>query len=233
MKLTWLGHASFRLEIGGQVLLIDPWLNGNPVFPDDRRGEAIEGATHILLTHGHGDHASEAPALAEELGVPVVGIFDLMQWWAQEHGIQTIGFNKGGTVDLGGVAVTMVNAVHSSSVAGKDGAGGPVYAGSEAGYMISAEGHTIYLSGDTDIMADMAWMGELHAPDIGILCAGGHFTMDMARAAWAARRYFDFRTVIPCHYKTFDLLEQSAQKLVDALPGVDVRSPDVMETIDI
>ena len=110
---------------------------------------------------------------------------------------------------------------------------GPVYAGAGAGYMIAAEGHTIYLSGDTDIMADMDWMGDLHRPDIGILCAGGHFTMDMKRAAYAAKRYFDFRTVIPCHYGTFPLLEQSADALVDGLPGVDVRTPKVLETIEI
>lgn len=232
MRITWLGHASFRIEIGGSVLLADPWLEGNPSFPDDRRAEAIDGATHILLTHGHGDHASEVPTLAAELGIPVVGIFDLMEWWEHEHGIETVGFNKGGTVDLGGVAVTMVNAVHSSSVGVGPQAPGPVYAGSEAGYMIAGEGHTIYLSGDTDIMADMGWMGELHGPDIGILCAGGHFTMDMARAAWAAKRYFDFKTVIPCHYGTFPFLAQSAQAMVEALPGVDVRTPGVMESVE-
>ena len=99
--------------------------------------------------------------------------------------------------------------------------------------MIAGEGHTIYVSGDTDIMADMAWMGEYHAPDIGILCAGGHFTMDMARAAFAARKYFKFKTVIPCHYKTFPLLEQSADALVKGLPGVDVKTPDVLETIEL
>ena len=101
----------------------------------------------------------------------------------------------------------------------------------EAGLMIAGEGRTIYVSGDTDIMADMDWMGEFHKPDIGILCAGGHFTMDMERAAWAARRYFDFTTVIPCHYKTFPLLAQDAQPLRDGLPGVEVRTPEVMETI--
>ena len=233
MKITWLGHASFRIEIGGKVLLVDPWLDGNPAFPDDRRGEAIGGASHILLTHGHADHASEVPGLAAELGVPVLGIFDLMQWWEQEHGIQTIGVNKGGTVDLGGVAVTMVNAVHSSSVTSGHQASGPVYAGAEAGYMIAGEEHVIYVSGDTDITADMAWMGELHAPDIGILCAGGHFTMDMKRAAWAAKRFFDFKTVIPCHYRTFDALEQSADALVAGLPGVDVRTPEVMEAVEL
>lgn len=230
MKLTWLGHSGFRLEIEEAVILIDPWLSGNPVFPEARRTEAIQSATHILLTHGHGDHSADALAIARELGIPIVGIYDLVNFWQTDQDIAGIGFNKGGTVDLGGAKVTMVNACHSSSL---DGAEGPVYAGHESGYMIAGEGRVIYLSGDTDIMADMGWMAELHAPDIGILSAGGHFTMDMARAAWAAKRFFNFKTVIPCHYKTFPLLEQNADALVAALPGVDVLTPDPMETVTL
>jgi L-ascorbate metabolism protein UlaG (beta-lactamase superfamily) len=99
--------------------------------------------------------------------------------------------------------------------------------------MIAADGHVLYVSGDTDIMADMEWMGEYHRPDAGILSAGGFYTMDMARAAWAAKRYFDFRTVIPCHYRTFPALEQSAKVLADGLPGVRVIEPQVLEPITL
>ncbi|MDJ1007820.1 MAG: metal-dependent hydrolase [Paracoccaceae bacterium] len=230
MKITWLGHAGFRLEIEKAVILLDPWMTGNPMFPEDRRAEAIEGATHILLTHGHGDHSADAVTLARDLDIPVVGIFDLTSRFEQVENIAVTGFSKGGTVDLGGAAVTMVNASHSSTLPGAD---GPIAAGSEAGYMIAGEGHVIYFSGDTDIMADMDWMGDYHKPDIGILAAGGHFTMDMARAAYAAKRYFDFKTVIPCHYRTFPLLEQSAEALKAGLPGVDVVEPEVLVPIEI
>ena len=99
--------------------------------------------------------------------------------------------------------------------------------------MISGEGKTVYFSGDTDVMADMAIFQALHEPDIGILCAGGHFTMDMRRAAYAAKTFFDFDVVIPCHYKTFPLLEQSAEVLVEALPDVRVIEPVVMESIEL
>ena len=99
--------------------------------------------------------------------------------------------------------------------------------------MISGDGHTLYVSGDTDIMSDTEWMGDYHKPDIGILCAGGHFTMDMARAAYAAKRYFDFKTVIPCHYRTFPILEQSAKDLADGLPGVTVIEPEVLQEIEV
>lgn len=230
MKITWLGHGGFRIEIADQILLVDPWFTGNPVFPEDARAGAIAGATHILLTHGHGDHATDVAAISQETGAPIVGIYDLMSHWAEVQDRQTIGFNKGGTVSLGEVDVTMVNAVHSSSIATDH---GPMYAGAEAGFMIAGEGHTIYLSGDTDVMADMAVLADLHAPDIGILACGGHFTMDMERAAYAAKKFFDFKIVIPCHYKTFPLLAQSADPLVAALPGVDVRTPEVMETLEI
>lgn len=227
MKITWQGHSSFRIEIAGQILLVDPWLAGNPMLPADQHDAAIAGATHILLTHGHGDHASSALAIGKSTGIPILCIHELANIWGDK--VKTVGFGKGGTVSLGDVAVTMVNACHSSSV--DIGGGRAVYAGSEAGFMIAGEGHTIYVSGDTDIMADMDWMGDYHKPDIGILCGGGHYTMDMDRAAYAAKRYFNFKTVIPCHYKTFPLLAQSAQPLVDALPGVDVKTPEVMETL--
>lgn len=230
MQIIWLGHSGFRIEVEGAVLLIDPWLTGNPMFPEARRAEAVVGATHVLLTHGHGDHSADAAAIAKEKGIPLVGIYDLASWLGAKHGVDTIGFNKGGTVTLGSARVTMVNASHSSSVSGED---GPRYAGAEVGFMISAEGHTIYVSGDTDIMADMGWMGELHAPDIGILAAGGHYTMDMARAAFAARKYFNFKTVIPCHYRTFSALEQSAAVLAQGLPGVSVIEPEVLVPIRV
>ncbi|MFN0115842.1 MAG: metal-dependent hydrolase [Paracoccaceae bacterium] len=230
MQLTWLGHSGFRLEIEGATILIDPWLTGNPLFAGHDRAAAIRGATHILVTHGHGDHTGDTAVIARELGIPVAGIYDLVTHLQATEKIDGIGFNKGGTVNLDGARVTMVNAAHSSSMAGPS---GPVYAGHESGYMIAGEGHTIYVSGDTDIMADMAWMGELHNPDTGILSAGGHFTMDMERAAWAARKYFRFRTVIPCHYRTFPLLEQSAKALAEGLPGVRVIEPDVMVPITL
>jgi L-ascorbate metabolism protein UlaG (beta-lactamase superfamily) len=230
MRLLWLGHSGFRIEIEDQVLLVDPWLAANPMFDNARRSEALAGATHVLLSHGHPDHLSEVVDIVKEIDVPVAGIFDLMSYWEQKHGLNVIGFNRGGTVPLGDVTVTMVAASHSSSYQGSE---GPVYAGNEAGFMIAGEGRTIYFSGDTDVMADMGVFEELHHPEIGILCAGGHFTMDMQRAAYAARRFFNFRTVIPCHYRTFPLLEQSAEKLQTGLPGVEVIEPQVLEPITL
>ncbi len=230
MNIIWLGHGSFRIEIEDQVLLIDPWLKDNPMLPEEHHAEAIKGATQILVTHGHFDHTADIADIASRTNAPVAGMVELMGWLESKGVAQTTGFNKGGTIRAGEVAITMVPASHSSSVEGDN---GPIYTGMETGFMISGEGHTIYHSGDTAIMADMDWMGDYHKPDIGILSAGGHFTMDMAQAAYAAKRYFNFKTVIPCHYRTFDALEQSAQVLVDGLPGVDVVEPQVMQPITV
>lgn len=229
MKIIWLGHGSFRIEIEDQVLLIDPWLTGNPMLSEDQHPAATEGATHILITHGHFDHTADLVALSRSLQAPAVGMYDFMGYFEAKEGLSVVGFNIGGTVQLGDVAVSMVPALHSTSYAGD--ANAPV--GREIGFVIKGEGHTIYVSGDTGIMADMDWIADYYKPDIGILSAGGHFTMDMAGAAYAAKKYFDFKTVIPCHYKTFDLLEQSADVLVQSLPDVQVIEPRVMHPIDL
>ena len=122
----------------------------------------------------------------------------------------------------------MVSASHSSSFMSKNRL---VYGGNEVGFMISHENRTIYFSGDTDIMADMQWFEEVHKPEIGILSAGGHFTMDMERTAFAASKFFNFKTIIPCHYKTFPLLEQSADLLIRKLPEVSIIEPTVLVPI--
>ncbi|WP_299623130.1 metal-dependent hydrolase [uncultured Tateyamaria sp.] len=228
MHIIWLGHGSFRIEIEDQVILLDPWFSGNPMLSDDQAAQAVRGATHILLTHGHFDHTTDVAEISRENGLPVSAIYELAAHLTSQGAVEGNGFNMGGTVYVGEVAITMVPASHSSSMQ-VDGRG--VYMGQEAGFILKGEGKVIYASGDTGIMADMEWIGHYHKPQIGILCAGGYFTMDMAGAAYAAKRYFDFDTVIPCHYRTFPLLEQSAEVLAAGLPGVNVIEPQVMEAI--
>jgi L-ascorbate metabolism protein UlaG (beta-lactamase superfamily) len=230
MNIIWLGHGSFRIEIADQVLLVDPWLNGNPMMEGQDTDAAIAGATHILVTHGHFDHTTDVVDVSQKTDAPVTSMYELAQHLFSLGAIEGNAFNKGGTITLGGVTVTMVPASHSSTIGTDHGA---AYMGAEIGYIIKGDGHTIYLSGDTTIMADMDWIGDYHKPDIGILSAGGYYTMDMAGAAYAAKRYFNFKTVIPCHYCTFPALEQSAKALVDGLPGVNVVEPQVMQPIKL
>ncbi|NDV02462.1 metal-dependent hydrolase [Pseudoroseicyclus tamaricis] len=230
MNIIWLGHGSFRIEIAGEVLLVDPWLEGNPVFPNERRAEAGAGATKVLLTHGHHDHASEVELIAADAGVPIVAIHELAKW-LEARSNNVVRMNMGGTVRVGEVTVTMVPASHSSSI---DWTGeGILPAGDPAGFVVEGEGHVIYISGDTSLMADMEWIGAHHRPDIGILSCGGHFTMDMRQAAFAAKRWFDFRHIVPGHYGTMPVLEQSPRALAAALPGVMVHELEVMGRAEI
>lgn len=230
MHIIWLGHGSFRFEVEGEVILVDPWLNGNPMLPEDQHAAAIAGATHILVTHGHFDHITDVPEVSRETGAPVHGPFELTEYLVSKGATEGQGYNKGGTIMLGDVAASMVPASHSSSTFPGD---VPIYTGPDVGYILKGGGKTIYLSGDTGIMADMDWIGDFYKPQVGILSAGGHFTMGMAEAAYAAKRYFNFETVIPCHYRTFPLLEQDAQVLVEGLPGVNVIEPEVMKAVTV
>lgn len=230
MKIIWMGHGSFRIETENKVLLVDPWLTGNPTLGEDQHDTALAGATHIILTHTHFDHVVDVLPLAKARNIPVVGQYDLMGYWGESEGISTIGFNKGGTVDLGGPKLAMVPASHSSTFTTEDGLRA---SGSEVGYMLMSEGKTVYISGDTGLMADMDWMGKYFQPQVGIISAGGHFTMDMQQTAYAAKRYFNLKTLIPCHYKSFPILEQSAEHLIKALPEVNVIEPQVMQAIEI
>jgi L-ascorbate metabolism protein UlaG (beta-lactamase superfamily) len=230
MNIIWLGHGSFRIEIEDQIILIDPWLTGNPALPEDQHDAATAGATQILVTHAHFDHITDVPAISKATGAPVSGMYELAQFLATQGAVAGADFNMGGTVGLGDkVTAAMVPASHSSSAAIDD---KRRYMGNETGFIIKGEGHCIYISGDTGIMADMDWIGDFYQPDIGILSAGGHYTMGMREAAYAAKRYFNFKTLIPCHYRTFPLLEQSAEVLVKGLPGVNVVEPEVMQAIN-
>ncbi|MEM6897526.1 MAG: metal-dependent hydrolase [Pseudomonadota bacterium] len=227
MKLIWLGHGSWRVEIEDQVLLVDPWLDGNPMMADQDHGAATAGATQILVTHGHGDHTGGVAALSKAQNVAVNGMVELIGALGADGAVEGHAYNMGGHAMFGAVRASLVPASHSSSMPGH----GAV--GSETGFMVSGEGKTIYFSGDTGLMADMDWMGDFFEPDIGVLSAGGYYTMDMEQAAYAARRYFAFKTVIPQHYRTFPALEQSASALIEALPDVDVREPEVMVPIEL
>ena len=217
MKITWLGHSAFRVEQGGNVILIDPFLSGNPAFNGDIA--AVTGdATHVLLTHGHDDHIGDSADILTRTGAMLVANFEICMFLtskgvAQE---QLNPGNFGGTVDGGGFTVSFVQALHSSS--SQTGDGRNVYLGNPGGLVLHfPDAPTLYHMGDTDIFSDMALINELHKPEIGIVPIGDRFTMGGAIAALACRRYFDFSSIFPCHYATFPMLDQSADTFVSAM----------------
>lgn len=232
MNIIWLGHGSFRIEIEDQVILVDPWLTGNPMLSKEQHQPAIAGATQILVTHGHFDHIADVVQISKDTGAPVSGMYELAQYLHSQGAVEGHTFSMGGTIPLGDSATAcLVPASHSSSA---DVGGSRAYMGSESGFIIRGEGHCIYVSGDTGLMADMAWIGDYFKPNVGILSAGGYYTMDMDMAAYAARTYFDFKVIIPCHYRTMPALEQSAEALAKGvLPGTSVIEPQVLEAISL
>lgn len=228
MKIRWLGHAAFRLETAKNTILIDPFLTHNPAFQGQDLKDVTKGVTHILLTHGHMDHVGDTIGLAGELGAQVLANADLGDW-LQFRGVQNIeSGNHGGTVHFDGFSVTFTNALHSSAHVTEDGVSHAL--GNANGLMLHFDDEPSLLHmGDTDIFGDMALIQELHQPDIGIVPVGDRYTMGGAVAALACQRYFDFKTVIPCHYKTFGILDQTADKFVAGMEGTKsrVEVPDV------
>lgn len=218
MKITWLGHSAFRIETAKSKILIDPFFTGNPGFADLDAKDAAEGVTHILLTHGHGDHVGDTVELAKETGALVVANFDLCMW-LNHKGVKNFSpGNTGGTIGLDDFSVTFTNALHSSAAITEDGVSHAL--GSANGLMLHFEnGPAVFHMGDTDIFSDMALINELHQPEIGIVPIGDRFTMGGAVAALACQRYFKFATAIPCHYGSFPIIDQTPEKFVAGLEG--------------
>ncbi len=218
MKITWLGHSAFRIETAKSKILVDPFFTGNPGFADLNAKDAAEGITHILLTHGHGDHVGDTVELANETGALVVANFDLCMW-LNHKGVKNFSpGNTGGTIGLDDFSVTFTNALHSSAAITEDGVSHAL--GSANGLMLHFEnGPAVFHMGDTDIFSDMALINELHQPEIGIVPIGDRFTMGGAVAALACQRYFKFETVIPCHYGSFPIIDQTPEKFVAGLEG--------------
>jgi len=216
MQITWYGHSAFRLDFGGNAVLIDPFFTGNPAFVSDPR-EAMQGVKHIVLTHGHADHVGDALDIAKQNEATVTTNYDLCMWLGGK-GLQKMNpMNTGGTSDLGGFTVTMVRADHSSGDI-KDGM--PIYLGNPCGVIVKAKGEpTVWHMGDTDIFSDMALLAEIHQPKVAMVPIGDRFTMSPVTAALAVKRFLKVDAAIPCHYGSFPIIEPNADKFVAEMKG--------------
>ena len=228
LPLTWLGHASFRLDSpGGKRIYIDPWL-GNPRCPEaEKEPERVD---LIAVTHGHDDHVGETVELWRKFKPPVVALVELRRW-LDEQGATAESMahapNKGGTVDVEGVKVTLTDANHSSS--SHDGR----YLGEPAGIVLELEdGFTIYFAGDTNVFASMQLIGRIYEPDVAVLPIGDHFTMGPREAA-VALELLGVKRCVPCHYGTFPILTGTPGELRRLAPGVEIIAPEPGETIEL
>jgi L-ascorbate metabolism protein UlaG (beta-lactamase superfamily) len=217
VTLTWLGHASFRLESAeGKRIYIDPFLNGNPKCPEDELQP--ERVDVIALTHGHGDHVGDTVELAKKFEPEIIAPVELKGWLGAEGAPvgETPGSNKGGTVEAEGCRFTFTNAFHSSST--DDG----TYAGEACGIVVEAEnGKKIYFAGDTCVFGDMELIGRIYAPDLAVLPIGDHFTMGPREAA-VALELLGTKRCLPCHYGTFPVLTGTPEELRKLASGVQI-----------
>jgi L-ascorbate metabolism protein UlaG (beta-lactamase superfamily) len=206
--LTWLGHASFRLDTDdGKRIYIDPFLQGNPKTPDSEKDP--ERCDVIAITHAHGDHLADAVDISKKFpAAEIVAMIEVKDWLgAQGANVgDRPGINKGGTQEIDGVKFTLTDARHSAGL--PDGS----YGGEAAGLVIRVDGKSVYFAGDTCVFGDMALIARLYKPDLAVLPIGGWFTMDPAEAAVALELLGNPRC-LPCHYGTFPVLTGSPKEL--------------------
>jgi L-ascorbate metabolism protein UlaG (beta-lactamase superfamily) len=227
VAVTWLGHASFRLDSpDGKRIYVDPWLD-NPKCPaSEKEPERIDV---IAITHGHSDHVGSTIDLAKRFSPAIVAMIELKSWLGDQGAEvgEVPGPNKGGTVDVEGIKFTLTNAFHSSS--SDDG----TYLGEAAGIVIRFEnGTSIYFAGDTCVFGDMQLIGRLYEPDVAVLPIGGHFTMD-PRQAGVALELLGAKRCIPCHYGTFPLLSGTPDELRAETKDVEVLALEPGETVTV
>lgn len=201
MEIHFHGHACFELRDGDARVLVDPFLApNNPVAKAS--ADEVE-PTHVLLTHGHADHVADGVAIATRTGAPCVAVVELARWLSGQGVEEVHDPNLGGTVAFDWGWVKLVQAFHTNTTPDDTVIGIP------AGLVIRIGERTVYHLGDTCLFGDLRLIAERTPVDVALVPIGGHFTMDRHDAAVACEMV-GARTVIPCHYDTFPLIEADA-----------------------
>lgn len=210
MLVTFHGHSCVQLQFGSHSIVIDPYLTENPVAV--AKAEDVE-ASHVLITHGHSDHITDAVSIAMRNDAAIIAVEELAVHLAKQ-GARTEAMHVGGAWTFEFGTVHFVQATHASSVRTSDGS--LAYAGVPVGFVIVTDEGTVYHAGDTGLYGDMQWLGERFDIDLALLPIGGRFTMGPEDALVAAER-IRAKRVVPIHYDTFPPIRQNASAFVEAL----------------
>lgn len=229
-KLTWLGHATFKIATpSGKVILVDPWVTGNPACP--KAMQKFERVDTVLITHGHDDHIGDAVKIAKKFKPQMISIYETSVWLASKGVKNTTGMGKGGTIKVGEIEVTMVNALHSNGI--EDGKK-MIYGGEPCGYIVRLPGGLrIYHAGDTAVFGDMKLIADLYEPEVAMLPIGDYYTMGPREAAIAIR-LLNVKHVVPMHYGTFPVLTgtpEELKKLTRDISGLEIHALKPGESI--
>lgn len=227
VELLWYGQSAFKLTTpSGKVIIIDPWIQKNPVTPAELKNlDNLGKVDLVLVTHAHWDHMADAVEIAKRNNIPMYGPGDLNQTLTNLEALpakQLPRFNKGGTIQpFNGVKISAVHAEHSSTLNWKNPSTDKdeTHPGGEPiGFVIELEnGFKIYHAGDTDVFGDMSLIRTRYQPDLALLPIGGNFTMDPRGAALAVNEYLKPKYVMPMHYKTNPLLVGTPEQFIEAL----------------
>jgi len=228
-QITWLGHATFKVTTAQKkVILIDPWIEGNPKSPAQARH--LTKVDFILVTHGHSDHINDVVPTAQKFNnAKVLAMVETAKWISSQGVKNVIGFNIGGSVKVqDDITFSMTPAFHSSGIDSKT-EKTTVYGGEAVGYVIELEnGLKLYHAGDTCAFGDMQLIRKLYAPDIAMLPIGDYYTMGPKGAALSVR-LLGVKHVIPMHYGTFPALTGTPKQLKHELHRLGLKSVKVIE----
>ena len=231
LKIKWLGHSCFEFRSPtGKVILVDPFLSGNPSLSKELR--VINEVDIIAITHGHSDHVGDTMSIYDSLRPKVVAPFELILL-LQSRGIATndsVGMNIGGEINIKNIKISMTPAMHSSSYIDSDMI---LSAGLACGYVFTFEdGRRVYHAGDTWLFSEMEFIRLIWKPEIVMLPIGGHYTMDV-RAVRLAVEMLSPKYVIPMHYDTFPEISAVPQALKSDLyaMGVELIVPSIGQSL--
>ncbi|QXP64889.1 metal-dependent hydrolase [Polaribacter sp. HaHaR_3_91] len=193
MKIKYLGHSCFSIEINKVTILVDPFISGNALA--SHIDISTLKADFILLTHAHQDHVLDVEIIAERTKAVIVSNYEIAMYYGAKD-LEVTALNHGGTFKTEHFSAKYVNAIHTSSFA--DG----TYGGEPGGFVISSKDKNLYVAGDTAVTMDMKLIPLTTKLDAAIFPIGDTFTMGVEDAIIASD-LVECTKIIGCHFDTF------------------------------